>query len=383
MEALLRKNNGWTYASGECVKRTSDGTPAADALVTTWAKNDSDAKADLILSINPSELKQVKGCVTSREVWTKLESIYQSKGPARKATLLKQLILHRMEDGDDIREHIRKFFDTIDKLSEMDIEINPDLIAIMLLYSLPTTFENFRCAIASRDDLPNPEVLSIKIIDENDARKNDIRGAMQNAMIAKKPWNSNKGKSSKKSFDNKSSENKGEFKYRCSRCKIPGHKAVDYPKKGENSGQSKKPVEKVSWCATEQLTGVHGAYQTDVESRDYKWCLDSGATSHLCKELDEFTEISDSRPAKLNLASNATTEIKATGTVRLAADVQGEMKDVSLCNTLHVPSLRTNLMSVSKITHKNYDVIFKQDRAYVVRSGTVSVKEEDTKMIAN
>ena len=84
----------------------------------------------------------------------KLERIYQSRGPTRKATLLKQLALQRMEESDDIREHTRKFFDPVDKRDEIDVDISPDLLAIMLLYSLPPSFENFRCAIESRDKLP-------------------------------------------------------------------------------------------------------------------------------------------------------------------------------------------------------------------------------------
>lgn len=51
------------------------------------------AKADLILAIGTAELKQVKGCMTARDGLLKLEAIYQSKGPARKATLMKQLDL--------------------------------------------------------------------------------------------------------------------------------------------------------------------------------------------------------------------------------------------------------------------------------------------------
>lgn len=104
-------------------------------------------KSDIVLSIRPSELKLIKGCSTSREVWLKLESIFQSKGPARKATLLKRLMLHRMFEGEDIREQVNNFFDTVDKLAEMNVDINVDLLAIMLLYSLPSCFENFPCAI--------------------------------------------------------------------------------------------------------------------------------------------------------------------------------------------------------------------------------------------
>lgn len=76
-----------------------------------------------------------------------------------------------MKDGDDVRKHTRCFFDAVNKLHEMEIEINDDLLTIMLLYSLPASYENFRCAIESRDELPTPETLRVKIAEESDARK--------------------------------------------------------------------------------------------------------------------------------------------------------------------------------------------------------------------
>lgn len=114
-----------------------------------WISNDGKVKSDIILAISPPELKQIKGCATSREVWLKLESIYASKGPARKATLLKRLTLQRMTESHDVREHLRNFFDAVDKLADMEVSINDVLLAILLLYSLPQSYENFRCAIES------------------------------------------------------------------------------------------------------------------------------------------------------------------------------------------------------------------------------------------
>jgi predicted flap endonuclease-1-like 5' DNA nuclease len=137
MEALLIKNDAWSYVNGAMVKpAVVVGDVESEAAAQQWARNDSKAKSDIILAINPSELKQIKGCGSSREVWLKLEGIYQSKGPARKATLLKQLTLQRMEESGDVREQIDMFFDAVDKLQEMEVEINRDLLAIMLLYSL-------------------------------------------------------------------------------------------------------------------------------------------------------------------------------------------------------------------------------------------------------
>ena len=52
MKAVLTKNDLWEYANGSCTKG-EDVTQAA-----LWTRNDAKATStDLILSINPSELK--------------------------------------------------------------------------------------------------------------------------------------------------------------------------------------------------------------------------------------------------------------------------------------------------------------------------------------
>lgn len=140
----------------------------ADAATQTtydaWVVEDRKAKSDLILSIHPSELRQIKGCDTSKDVWDKLESIYLSKGPARKATLLKNLMLRKMPEDEDVKDHLNDLFDAVDKLQSMNVEINGDMLAIIILYSLPDTYDTFRCAMESRNDLPDAETLKIKII---------------------------------------------------------------------------------------------------------------------------------------------------------------------------------------------------------------------------
>ena len=171
MKAILVKADLWKYVGGIQVKPELIAGDAASAeACNKWTETDEKAKAELILCISPAELKQIKNCDTSRAVWTKLEEIFQSKGPARKATLLKSLIQLKMLDTGDIKSHLEKFFDIVDKLSEMEIAIDDDLLSIILLYSLPPTYENFRCAIESRDDLPSADVLRIKIMEESEAR---------------------------------------------------------------------------------------------------------------------------------------------------------------------------------------------------------------------
>jgi len=190
MQALLTRNDLWGYVCGSVPKPEA----SEPEILRRWEADDNKAKADIVLSIKPSELKQTKDCKTSRELWLKLERIYQSTGPARKATLIKQLTLHRMGEGEDIGDHLSKFFDTADKLGEMGVEINPDLLCVMLLYSLPKSYTNFRCAIESRDTLPTPEALRLKILEENDSRRNENRENSSNAMFARGKANERKSK---------------------------------------------------------------------------------------------------------------------------------------------------------------------------------------------
>lgn len=373
MEALLIKNDAWSYVNGEIKQPAFVGNDETSRkAVEAWKKADSKAKSDIILSISPSELKQIKNCSTSRDVWLKLETIYQSKGPARKATLLKQLTLQRMEEGTDVREHLGKFFDAVDKLNDMGVEINADLLAIMLLYSLPSTFENFRCAIESRDELPTPEVLRIKILEEYDARKSEVRGNVQDALLVKRKFdfrrnqgrrNTESGRNGGGSKDGGSKGGTSEenmFKFKCHRCRKVGHKATDCLQKGKTVSNSNEAN-----CS--ENVGLLGAETFSAETTRVKsnWCIDSGATSHLCRDIDKFSSFKDNLRENLNLANNSSTEILGTGTANFAADVLGELKNISLSNALYVPDLRTNLISVSKITNNNLEILFKKDTALV------------------
>lgn len=142
IEAILIKNDHWNYVSGD-EKKPTEG----DDEIAKWISNDQKARADIILSINPSELTHVKSCKTSHELWIKLKSTYESTGPARKATVLKQLLFSKMSESKAMSDHLNEFFTLVDKVNELEIQIADDLLTILLLYSIPDSYENFRIAI--------------------------------------------------------------------------------------------------------------------------------------------------------------------------------------------------------------------------------------------
>lgn len=67
---ITNKNDAWLYVSGEYIKPILvPGNAESKIAVEQWIRNDSKAKSDIILSITASELKQIKGCETARDVW--------------------------------------------------------------------------------------------------------------------------------------------------------------------------------------------------------------------------------------------------------------------------------------------------------------------------
>ncbi|CAF4944122.1 unnamed protein product [Pieris macdunnoughi] len=53
----------------------------------------------------------------------------------------------------------------------MDVKMHPGLLSILMLYSLATNFDSFRTTIETRDVLPSPGNLKIKIVEEYEARR--------------------------------------------------------------------------------------------------------------------------------------------------------------------------------------------------------------------
>lgn len=370
-EALLVKSDGWGYANGTIKKPTSDATA-----ILQWEMADKKARADIILSIAPNIAKRVAKLTTSREVWLNLKETYASIGPIKKATLLHALTVSRMSEEDDIHEHLNSFFDIISKLETMEINVNDELITTLVINSLPDSFENFAGNIRSRDELPTPEQCKIKILEEFERRKSRAKRDEQ-AMIAAKRYY-NRGNKFHSNSHSTGKPKEKHFPFRCSKCGEYGHKAACCPTREDQKPKSSRYQhpnyqndgnrrERANLSEESYLAvGGEESFRVDVCKDSTRWCLDSGSSSHSCKEKSSFETLSRAENVKLNLASNSSTAIQGKGKVRLPVTDGRNLRSVNLESTIYVPDLRVNLMSVGKITKRgDHEVIFGKDEAVV------------------
>lgn len=98
---------------------------------------------------------------------------------------------------------------------------------------------------------------------------------------------------------------------------------------------------------------------TNVSKRD-TWCVDSGATSHMCCDREMFTSFTE-KSARVMLAAETFIESHGIGSVVL----KRENSKITLQDVLFVPSLLMNFLSVSKGAQYGNSTIFTKDRAII------------------
>lgn len=160
---------------------------------------------------------------------------------------------------------------------------------------------------------------------------------------------------------------------KCNYCGIEGHKASRCWKKAadkrrEESSATVEEAMCVSVCAdtsvAEEKCSIAIALRTD-EMSSKNWCLDSGATSHMCNDESQFVDLIPIKNEKVKLANNESTCIKGKGTVVLCVKIDEREQIIRLNNTLFVPNLKTNLLSVSKASINGRRVIFDESKAVI------------------
>lgn len=106
---------------------------------------DHDLKAHSVILLNLGDevLREVAEEESAVGLWKKLETLYLKKSLANRLYVKKYLYTIHMEEGKYLRKHVDEFNKIILDLKNMDIKINEEDSAILLLSFLPRSHEHF------------------------------------------------------------------------------------------------------------------------------------------------------------------------------------------------------------------------------------------------
>ncbi|KAL6530248.1 hypothetical protein OROHE_014601 [Orobanche hederae] len=114
-----------------------------------WALFDRKALGIVRLSLARNVAYNIVNEKTTHGLIQTLSSMYEKPTAANKVHLMRQLVNQKMAQGAPVADHINEFNSTISKLGSVDIKFDDEVLALMLLSSLPDSWSGVVTAVSS------------------------------------------------------------------------------------------------------------------------------------------------------------------------------------------------------------------------------------------
>src|SRR3954468_12340257 len=246
-----------------------------------WKEIDVKAKATIILCLSDEILYNVMNEDTAAELWSRLESLYMMKSLSNKLYMKKQPYCFRMAEGTLILQHLNAFNKIVSDLLALEVKMEEEDKALMLLSSLPPSYDHLVTTILYGKETLELKDVRVMLVNNEFMKRTDPTQEGSGLVVGS-------GKSRGPKRDKKSS-----FKVSCWICK-GDHTRRDCPfreevskmtgrgsDRGEKSGKPEASVVEEDLC--EVLMARSGRKKTsDV------WLLDSACTYHVCPRREWF-----------------------------------------------------------------------------------------------
>ena len=115
------------------------GEKPAEMADKDWTKVDRKAMACLRQWVDEVVYHHVSELNSSKEIWDKLQDVYERKTAGNKTLLIRKLVNLRYKDEADIGEHLNEMKSIITQLARMKMTLDEEWQAILLLNTLPSS----------------------------------------------------------------------------------------------------------------------------------------------------------------------------------------------------------------------------------------------------
>ncbi|KAE8716394.1 hypothetical protein F3Y22_tig00110121pilonHSYRG00025 [Hibiscus syriacus] len=285
------------------------------------------AHSAIILSLGDKALREVLKETMAQVLWAKLELLYMMKSLANRLIVKQRLYSFKMHEEKSILEQIDKFTKIIDDLENIDVKIEDEDKALLLLKSIPKSYEHFK------DAMLYGRVQTI-LLDE-----------VQSLIRAKELQN--KHDMNEENSGDGLTSSKGPFK--CYHCHKKGHFKRNCP------DRKKKYQEKPKDSG--ELSVVSDGYDSDealviTESEpSKKWILDSGCSFNMCPHKYWFETLQLVNGGTVLLGDNKACKVVGSGTIRIRMFDGAER---ILQQVKYIPELKRNLISLGMLESSGY-----------------------------
>ena len=183
-KALKGKPGSGSSNGAEDSSKASDKSSMSDE---DWEDMDLRAASAIRLCLAKNVLANVHGISTAKELWEKLEALYQAKGISNRLYLKEQFHTLRMDEGAKISDHLSVLNGIISELEAIGVKIEDEDKALRLILSLPPSYEHMKPILMYGKESLNFAEVTGKLLSEERRLKSEGRASTENsALVASK-----------------------------------------------------------------------------------------------------------------------------------------------------------------------------------------------------
>ena len=137
--------------------KTEGDTVSADEVAKSQEKlNEYELRADKaysLIALNVEKQLQIHVSSTNsaKEAWESLQKNFEFVSVSQMVRLTRRFYAAQMEEGADLMQHITVMTSLAEQLREMKEDVSSKKFAIVVLGSLPESYENFLISMNARD----------------------------------------------------------------------------------------------------------------------------------------------------------------------------------------------------------------------------------------
>ncbi|RDX84565.1 hypothetical protein CR513_34368, partial [Mucuna pruriens] len=278
------------------------------------------------LFVDDNVYNHIASEIDAKTLWEKIESLYASKCGNNKLFLLNSIVSLTFKEGTSLSDHLNEFQGIIDQMSGMGIKFEDEILGLLLLNSLPESWETFKISITN--STPNG-VFSLQMVKGSVLNEEMTRKAQDSSSQSEVLVTENRGRSQKKEREKSRSKSKSRYKnVECHYCHKTGHiQKHCFLWKKENKGKKGKSKEKdddddhdhdrVTTATGDDLVILRDFESVNFVSDESMWIIDSGATLHVTPRKEFFTSYTAGDFGVLKMGNDGVTKVIGVGDVCL------------------------------------------------------------------
>ena len=361
--ALIR-DDLWEIVSGS--EKAPEEAATADAQKKFKSRSNK-ALSMIVLSMKPELHYHIgREPKDSVAVWKLLANHFERKTWGNCYELWKRLMsmprMKEIRDGGSIDKHLKSMQETFDSLAVLEDPVSEKKQVMFILASLPESFQTMVTALAaSTEDVPSLADVKEKLRSEELKQKQAGPGHEDDQGKALAV-----GHGPRHSFP--------KSKLICHFCGKPGHfkrncrKWAAEKKNEQSTGSGQKQSASPAEASDDDMESMMITTHAFSTVSNGKWIVDSGATSHMCNDREQFVNFKELlNKQAVTLGDGHTLDGTGIGTVKIETLLpDGNSQKCRLEKVLYLPNLSYNLLSVSKAAETGHTTSFSSTSCEIV-----------------